>query len=200
MTAPSPTHGSRCSRASFQPSQPPACSVPCSGTVRRRARSGRRGRSRSAIRASSSSVTTSAARGLLAFLGHRLSENEVDTGPHFATYVRVARVREELRSRIFIDTLHTVHQPPAGRGLGTDTRQRCRVCVHRLLATARSPQPWNRPVVARGRARCRGTRSHGRRFSPPADGHVAARRSEDVPACLRARAYDAFAALPCTAR
>jgi len=49
-------------------------------------------------------------KGLLAFLGHRLSENEVEIGPHFTTYVRVAQVREELRSRIFIDTLQTVHR------------------------------------------------------------------------------------------
>ncbi len=56
-------------------------------------------------------------KGLLAFLGHRLSENEVDTGPHFATYVRVARVREELRSRIFIDTLQTVHHRLQDAGL-----------------------------------------------------------------------------------
>ena len=56
-------------------------------------------------------------KGLLAFLGHRLSQNEVDTGPHFATYVRVARVREELRSRIFIDTLQTVHHRLQDAGL-----------------------------------------------------------------------------------
>lgn len=44
-------------------------------------------------------------KGLLAFLGQRLSENGTDTGPEFATYMRVAQVREELRSKIFIDVL-----------------------------------------------------------------------------------------------
>ena len=46
-------------------------------------------------------------KGLLAFLAQRLRDNEID-GPDFATYARVALVREELRSRIFIDTLHAV--------------------------------------------------------------------------------------------
>jgi Uncharacterised nucleotidyltransferase len=56
-------------------------------------------------------------KGLLAFLGHRLSENDVDAGQDFATYARVAQVREELRSRIFIDTLHTVQSSMESAGL-----------------------------------------------------------------------------------
>jgi hypothetical protein len=47
-------------------------------------------------------------KGLLAFLSHRLSANGIDAGRDFATYARVAQVREELRSRIFIDTLQAV--------------------------------------------------------------------------------------------
>ena len=47
-------------------------------------------------------------KGLLAFVSHRLSANDIDPGHDFATYMRVAQVREELRSRIFIDTLCTV--------------------------------------------------------------------------------------------
>jgi hypothetical protein len=47
-------------------------------------------------------------KGLLAFVSHRLSANDIDAGQDFATYARVAQVREELRSRIFIDTLCTV--------------------------------------------------------------------------------------------
>ena len=47
-------------------------------------------------------------KGLLAFLSHRLSANGIDAGEDFATYARVAQVREELRSRIFIDTLRAV--------------------------------------------------------------------------------------------
>ena len=47
-------------------------------------------------------------KGLLAFLSHRLSANGIDAGQDFATYARVAQVREELRSRIFVDTLGAV--------------------------------------------------------------------------------------------
>jgi len=55
-------------------------------------------------------------KGLLAFLGHRLSENGVDAHD-FATYARVALVREELRSRIFIDTLQAVQSRMEKAGL-----------------------------------------------------------------------------------
>ena len=47
-------------------------------------------------------------KGLLAFISHRLSANGIDPGHDFATYARVAQVREELRGRIFVDTLRTV--------------------------------------------------------------------------------------------
>ena len=76
-------------------------------------------------------------KGLLAFLGHRLSENEIDAGQDFATYVRVARVREELRSRIFVDTLRTVHSawraPAWSRYSSTVPRMRSRVYSQPLV-------------------------------------------------------------------
>ena len=56
-------------------------------------------------------------KGLLAFVSHRLSENGVDPGHEFATYMRVAQVREELRSRIFIDTLQGLHRAMEAAGL-----------------------------------------------------------------------------------
>ena len=46
MTSTSPTHGSRCFASIVPEQRRPDCSVPCSGTVRRRAHGGRRGRNR----------------------------------------------------------------------------------------------------------------------------------------------------------
>lgn len=57
-------------------------------------------------------------KGLLAFLSQRISDNEIDVGQDFATYARVAQVREELRSRTFIDTLHAVQDAMDRAGLG----------------------------------------------------------------------------------
>jgi Uncharacterised nucleotidyltransferase len=56
-------------------------------------------------------------KGLLAFVGHRVSANEIDVGGDFATYVRVAQVREELRSRIFVDSLSAVQKAMDQSGL-----------------------------------------------------------------------------------
>jgi hypothetical protein len=56
-------------------------------------------------------------KGLLAFVSHRLTANGVEAGQDFATYARVAQVREELRGRIFIDTLRTVHSAMDMAGL-----------------------------------------------------------------------------------
>jgi hypothetical protein len=56
-------------------------------------------------------------KGLLAFLSQRISDNEIAVGEDFATYARVAQVREELRSRIFIDTLHAVQEAMGRAGL-----------------------------------------------------------------------------------
>lgn len=56
-------------------------------------------------------------KGLLAFLGQRLSENDTDLPAALATYFRVARVREELRSRIFIEVLGDVTTRLGGAGI-----------------------------------------------------------------------------------
>jgi hypothetical protein len=56
-------------------------------------------------------------KGLLAFVSQRITDNAIDVGHDFATYARVAQVREELRSRIFIDTLHTVQDALDRAGL-----------------------------------------------------------------------------------
>jgi hypothetical protein len=56
-------------------------------------------------------------KGLLAFVSRRISANRIDVGDDFATYARVARVREQLRTRIFLDSLHAVHSALQDRGL-----------------------------------------------------------------------------------
>lgn len=56
-------------------------------------------------------------KGLLAFIARRVSENEVEVGADFATYVRVACVREELRGRIFTDSLDSVQDSMNRSGL-----------------------------------------------------------------------------------
>jgi hypothetical protein len=47
-------------------------------------------------------------KGLLPFVEARLAANGIDAGKAFQTYARVARVREDLRSRIYADILESV--------------------------------------------------------------------------------------------
>jgi putative nucleotidyltransferase-like protein len=49
-------------------------------------------------------------KGLLALLSQSLRDNGIDAGHDFATYTRVAELREELRGRSFFDTLHAVQR------------------------------------------------------------------------------------------
>jgi hypothetical protein len=56
-------------------------------------------------------------KGLLAFVSQRISANRIDVGDEFSTYARVARVREHLRARIFLDSLHAVHAALRNHGL-----------------------------------------------------------------------------------
>jgi hypothetical protein len=56
-------------------------------------------------------------KGLLGFAGQRISANEIEVGKDFATYVRVAQVREGLRSQIFVDALSAVQTAMDRSGL-----------------------------------------------------------------------------------
>jgi hypothetical protein len=56
-------------------------------------------------------------KGLLAFIGQQLRDKQAELSPEFGTYVRVAQVREELRSKIFVEVMTEVTEGLAAAGI-----------------------------------------------------------------------------------